>query len=177
MLENECDVVDTRYRWMNPEFVKRVWEKQQSARRERLRKAFEKPVRAPDAIDIMLQRAVEKYGNVKTPRQRRNEDIAAVATVYGLTLKEIMSKQTTHTSVKARSAAMWMLKFSRGWTLPEIGRVFDMDHTGVLAGIKRHTARIDPSDPSAEWIERKRAVARSKCRYVRKTDRPTRRAA
>ncbi len=173
---------DPRLRGMNPEFVKRVWEKRYGTKREKLRASFVPAavvVRKPDAIDIMLKRAVEKYGAVKTPRQRIRSDVGAVAAIYGITHADITSKETTQVVVRARSAAMWMLKFSRGKTLPEIGRYFNMDHTAVLAGINRHVARLDPNDPRALWIELKRSVSRSGSyrNYQAKTDRPSKRAA
>jgi len=145
----------------NPEFVKRVMDKRQATQPEP-RKRFIAPTveRRPDAIDIMLKRAVEKYGRIETPRQRLRSDIEAVANTYGLTYSDLVDKAATNEVVRARSAAMWMLKFSRGMTLPEIGRHFNMDHTGVLAGVNRHMARIDPNSPQAQWIEHKRAVSR-----------------
>jgi hypothetical protein len=146
----------------NPAFVKRVMDKRQGTQPEP-RKRFIAPVvveRRPDAIDIMLKRAVEKYGAIKTPRQRLRSDIEAVANAYGLTYPDLVDKAATDKVVRARSAAMWMLKFSRGMTLPEIARHFNMEHTGVLAGVNRHMSRIDPNSPEAIWIERKRAIAR-----------------
>jgi hypothetical protein len=154
---------DSRYRGMNPKFVKLVWEKRQATAPERPRMRLISPMvkeKQPDVIDIMLKRAVEKYGAVKTPRQRLRSDIEAVANTYGLTYSDLVDKAATNEVVRARSAAMWMLKFSRGMTLPEIGRHFNMDHTGVLAGVNRHMARIDPNSPQAQWIERKRAISR-----------------
>lgn len=163
-------VPDERFRGMNPAFVKSVWAKR-GTRRERVRKCFvAAEERLPDAIDIMLKRAVEKYGVIQTPRQRLRSDIDAVARMYRLTYSDL-TKGSSNDIVRARSAAMWMLKFSRGMTLPEIGRHFNMDHTGVLAGIKRHVARMDPNSPEALWIERKREKGRENYSYCKKTDR------
>lgn len=162
-----------QYGGYNPAFVKAVL-----AKRDAPAPAPIPVERKPDVIDTMLKRAVEKYGRVVTPREKLRIDIEAVARVYGLSHADLVSKSQTHLITTARSAAMWMLKFTRNMTLPEIGRYFGMDHTAVLAGINRHVARIDPSDPRAEWAERKRVAARkSTAWYERKTDRPYRRKA
>lgn len=168
-----------QYGGYNPDFVNRACEKRQATKRERLRMAF-MPIavveRKPDAIDIMLKRAVEKYGIVQIPRQRLRSDIDSVARMYGLTYSDLAGKGSSNDVVRARSAAMWMLKFSRGMTLPEIARHFNMDHTGALAGINRHIARLDPNSPEALWIERKRAKSRESYSYCKKTDRPSKAA-
>lgn len=168
-------VPDSRYRGMNPKFVHQVW-----AKKRLEAKPVKMPVkreaapveREPDAIDIILKRAVEKYGVIKTPRQKIREDIEAIAKIYGIAYSDIMSKSHMQIVVQARSACFWMLQFTRGMTLPEIGRVFGMDHTAVLAGINRHIRRLDPEDPRAQWAERKRINSSSRIYYQRKTDRP-----
>lgn len=91
----------------------------------------------------------------KTPREIARSDIAMVALVYGVTYSDIMSKRRLRNIVLARQAACWMLKFSRGYSQPEIGRLLGIDHTTVLHGLGKHLRRMGVDDPAARRAEKR----------------------
>lgn len=76
-----------------------------------------------------------------SPRQKALADIAVVGSVYGVGLKDILSDYRGRQVCKARHAAMWLIWWKYGWSLPKVGRLFGRDHTTVMSGIGSHMLR------------------------------------
>lgn len=68
------------------------------------------------------------------------ELISESAERVGLSIRKVMSDDRTAPAVQARHWAMYEA-YHQGCTQPQIGRVFDLDHTTILHGIKAETDR------------------------------------
>ncbi len=68
------------------------------------------------------------------------ELLAQAADRVGLSIRKVMSDDRSAPYVQARHWAMYEA-FHQGCTLPQIGRVLDVDHTTVLHGVKAETDR------------------------------------
>lgn len=66
----------------------------------------------------------------------------AVAKAHRVPWKEFTSRRRNLAYAAARQHAMWEIHKHTKLTLPEIGRIFDRDHSTVLFGIRRHQARL-----------------------------------
>lgn len=94
---------------------------------------------APDIIDryrLVFERKISSHKS--TPIK---EIIDRVADKYGMSAMDIISPRRGAV-VKARHEAMWRAKHETTRSLPEIGRVFNKDHTTVIYGIAQHEKRI-----------------------------------
>jgi hypothetical protein len=138
-------VPDPRYRGMNPEFVRRVWKKRRAYQSSTIT-VLRMPRKPTFIVDPVFLKLI-------TPRRRLIADIAAVGITYGVSIRHIMSKKRTHRVVHARQAAFFMVKFTLGYSLADIGRLFDVDHTTVLHGIGRHMKRVGINHPWSERLE------------------------
>lgn len=57
---------------------------------------------------------------------------------HGLRVEDIMGRSRLVNIVRARHEAIWLVKSHRPWmSLPEIGRIFNIDHTTVLHAIRK----------------------------------------
>lgn len=86
-------------------------------------------LRAPETAPVRVRRA-----------------LATVATVYDVTVDDMLARPTPLHALEARDAAMYHLRQitdGRGhpYSLPKIGAWFGRDHSTVSAGIERHEAR------------------------------------
>ncbi len=102
-----------------------------------------------------------------TPRQKTMQDVAAVCRVYRVSVAEVMSPGRKVPAVLARQAVMWMLRFSRGMSYPQIGALMGRDHSTVFWGIGRHDERIGATSTARNIVALRRA--RSRRTYVSKT--------
>lgn len=68
------------------------------------------------------------------------ETVDIVAFRHGVKPSDLVSRQRKAPIVRARQAAMHELR-RQGYSLPQIGRRFGMDHTSVWWGCKAHEAR------------------------------------
>lgn len=68
--------------------------------------------------------------------------IVGVAAECGVSTDEVLSRSRLKSAARARALAMLMIREYYSFSTPEIGRVFDRDHTTVLAALSR--ARSDP---------------------------------
>lgn len=87
-----------------------------------------------------------------TPRQRTMKDVEAVARIYRIDMVELMGHSRRNTAVKARQAVMWMLRYSKAWSFPAIGRFMNRDHSTVVFGIGRHEIRMGLRSPLAVQV-------------------------
>ncbi len=63
------------------------------------------------------------------------DELAAVALKYCATFDEVMSRSRTSRVTRARHA-VWFTLYDMGWSYPDIGDVFERDHTTVMSGVK-----------------------------------------
>jgi len=80
-----------------------------------------------------------------------------VASCYGLPLEKLQGAQRHRPLPEARHLAMLIIRESTCLSLPQIGRIFDRDHTTVLVGIRqarRRLARsVSPAQPFLDDLE------------------------
>ena len=87
---------------------------------------------------------------MRTPRQAIREDINRVARTYGVTYDDIIQKNRTAPVVKARNAAYWRIWKKYGYSLLQLGRIFNRNHVAVLRGIGAHMHRRRIKHPWAQ---------------------------
>ena len=79
----------------------------------------------------------------------------AVAAEFGVTHDDIISASRAAPLVKARHAAMFLVREQTALSLPQIGYVFGArDHTTILHGIVRTTERLREDAELAERLDR-----------------------
>ena len=101
------------------------------------------------------------------PRQKTMQDVAAVCRVYRVSVEEVMSPGRKARAVLARQAVMWMLRFSRGMSFPQIGALLRRNHSTVVWGIGRHDERIGAASTARNSVKTRRA--RYRRTYIPKT--------
>jgi len=74
---------------------------------------------------------------VKTPRQRIDEIVGAIAGAHEVSPADIMGPTQVRRVVRARWAVWRIMRDEYQMTLPQIGRAFGKDHTTVLHGLRR----------------------------------------
>lgn len=65
----------------------------------------------------------------------------AVCRFYGVEMCDLQSSRRTANIVKPRQVAMWLAKKLTLRSLPEVGRLFDRDHTTVLHAVRKIDAQ------------------------------------
>lgn len=78
-----------------------------------------------------------------TPRDQVRGIMADVASDYGVSLEDIASRDRTHRITPARHAVMHRLRQQFGWSQSRIARIWGMDRTTVLNGIRQHDKRME----------------------------------
>jgi len=74
--------------------------------------------------------------------------VADIALIYGISTTDIYSKRRTRKICAARHHVMFEISHRTEWSLPQIGRFLDRDHTTVLHGIRLHKERIEKGEVS-----------------------------
>ena len=61
----------------------------------------------------------------------------------GVLRRELLGRHRTRGVVRARHELWWLLRHDpeRTYSLPELARLFDRDHTTILAGVAAHASR------------------------------------
>jgi chromosomal replication initiation ATPase DnaA len=82
--------------------------------------------------------------NIAHPKQvRRMADILIeVSEKHSVPAAEILSSRRHKAIVHARHEAFWRCKYETTCSLPQIARLFNVDHTTVLNGVRVHAERI-----------------------------------
>lgn len=91
-----------------------------------------------------------------TPRQKTMADVAAVCRIHRVSVADVMSRKRTARIVRARYAVMWMLRFSRKMSFPQIGHLLNRDQSTVVWGIGRHDERIGISSAARNHVQARR---------------------
>jgi chromosomal replication initiation ATPase DnaA len=92
-----------------------------------------------------LRRATSDGGEVPSPfrvKEFCRRAIEEAADEYDISVMEIMGKRRHKSIAWARQSAMWRIRMATSLSLPQIGRMFDRDHTTVLHAIRAHEARL-----------------------------------
>ena len=64
----------------------------------------------------------------------------------GVSLGDLMGRNRMQLVAQARNLCFWLLRTHMPMSYPEIGKMFDRDHTTVMAGVRsasRHVERCD----------------------------------
>jgi chromosomal replication initiation ATPase DnaA len=73
------------------------------------------------------------------PAKRAWRDvIASTAEDHGLTAADLVGTRRDQRAFRARAEAMHVLRSTTSFSLPQIGRFFNRDHTTVLSALRRH---------------------------------------
>lgn len=82
------------------------------------------------------------YPHILTPRQLARAIIQETADKHGVSVEMLMSQRRDNKTVVARHELYWRMRSQTNWSLPQIGRFLDRDHTSVLHGCRAHEARM-----------------------------------
>lgn len=154
----------------NPKYIAAV-KRQQEKERERSLQPFHlsklQAIRSSLSEKKAWEEAQNRANRMNMPKQRVLADIEAVALIYGVSLEDVLGKSRTRKIVRARQAAIWMVWFSRDYTLPAIGRIFGKDHTSCLFSRGQHMIRMGLDNEWTDIAKRRLAVnnARTKAHY------------
>lgn len=66
-----------------------------------------------------------------------------MAALYGVTPEGLVGRSRHPRVVLARHHLCALVRWSTSLSLPEIGELLDLDHTTVMAAVRRHEARIN----------------------------------
>jgi hypothetical protein len=83
--------------------------------------------------------------------------IRAVCDHYKLSLTDMLSRRKTKGVIRPRQVAIYLAKELTLASLPEIGRVFDRDHTTILHAVRAIPVYAENDPKLAEDIARLRA--------------------
>ncbi len=75
-------------------------------------------------------------------RAKLEEDIRAFCATHDIDAAEIWSTKRSRPICLARDKVIHWLRCERHLSLPQIGALLNRDHTGVLAAVRRHEARV-----------------------------------
>lgn len=85
----------------------------------------------------MRQRDIIYVRQFRTPREERMAVIREVADWHGISVEMVLSKRRDRAIVKARHAAILAVRNRfDGDSYTQIGRLFNRDHTTVLAALR-----------------------------------------
>lgn len=79
-------------------------------------------------------------GLVRLPPTAR-QIVADVAQRYELTFDDMIGQERTRRIAHPRHHAMWEVRQRTTLSFPQIGRIFDRDHTSVLHDVREHEKR------------------------------------
>lgn len=92
-------------------------------------KVFSKP------IDTTLDDPLDPFmPSFKQSQAQRMAEIAAKR--YGVSVEDVLGPSKEKHFVEARRYA-WKMARRSGWSLTEIGRAFNRDHTTILVGLRK----------------------------------------
>ncbi len=89
----------------------------------------------------------------KPPKHPVRLIIAVVAAIFDLPLQSMYSKRRDTRAYKAKFAAYYLAYTYTEYSFPQIGRVFNKDHTTIMHGVKRCKELIEDNSKFAALIE------------------------
>jgi chromosomal replication initiation ATPase DnaA len=69
--------------------------------------------------------------------------IRRIAREEGFDVEDVMNRSRFPDVVRARHRMLAVLRWSTGWSYPDIGRVFKLEHTTVWMAIHKYEASIN----------------------------------
>lgn len=81
-----------------------------------------------------------RHERASTPRDLVLQIVDAVAAEAGLTREEVLSERRVRRFAKARWSVFWTLKTQHGFGPIRIARLFGLDHSSVIHGLRKHEA-------------------------------------
>jgi len=79
------------------------------------------------------------------------EDFFQICQSHGILVKEIFSRRRATRIVEARRECIFFLRAKR-WSYPEIGLLFDRDHTTIMGYTKEKTRRSKDQRVSTSFL-------------------------
>lgn len=142
----EKDDISDRYHGYNPKFLRQVWAKRKPAKAERVPSVKEMLIaakRESDEREKLETEAVKatlaKYRthDIIGARPAAREIIMRVAQWRGVPFAVIVGTRRTRHIVAARFEAIRAVADARpDLSLPQLGRIFNRDHTSILHALK-----------------------------------------
>ena len=77
------------------------------------------------------------------PRETARKMVERVAEKHGLGAKALFVRSTRRAIVYPRQQAMYAIRQRLGWSYPRIARLFGMDHTTVIYGVRQYEKRME----------------------------------
>lgn len=87
-----------------------------------------------------LAKLAQMFPRPRLPRNRQRI-IAEVAAKHDLTVTSLKGERRTRPFVRARQEAFYRLRAELRLSFPQIGAIFDRDHTTVLHGVRSFAER------------------------------------
>lgn len=162
------EIQSRRYRGFNPKFVRQVWEKRKAESPPPAIAAATpppppEPVVIPLTSKCVLREAARKRrieelerqriaGREKLIRQSAHKDaravIARVALEMDVRIEDLLGPRRSVKLVEARHKAMIAVALERPkLSLPQIGRLFNRDHTTIIHALQKHG--VDRRSPTS----------------------------
>jgi chromosomal replication initiation ATPase DnaA len=137
-----------KYRGFNPAFVRRVWRQ----RREVMATVEMAEPTLPPAVQKFEDKAITRHREAERRRVERLKArmeqggvrgiIAEVALAHRVTVEDILGPGRSAPLVEARHKAIIEVAVRRpAFSLPQIGRCFNRDHTTILHVLRKHGIR------------------------------------
>jgi Bacterial dnaA protein helix-turn-helix len=126
----------------NEEYVQQVWAKRR--REEEARNAGLLDVKAEVGTKpTLVWRKPEREYRVDYKGRRPAVDIIQeVGDQYGYSVEEIISQRRHHDILPVRAEAIWRVYSERvDMTTPQIGKVFNRDHSTIIHTVKKRRAK------------------------------------
>ena len=160
------EMAEKVYRGHNPNFVRRVWAKRKQSPKPAPVVAAPppEPVVIPLNSKCVLREAARKRrieelerqriaGREKLIRQSAHKDaravIARVALEMDVRIEDLLGPRRSVKLVEARHKAMIAVALERPkLSLPQIGRLFNRDHTTIIHALQKHGVSRSPTSSS-----------------------------
>lgn len=95
-------------------------------------------------------RIIEPFLKTRTVTISVDRIIKRVCTYYGISVEDLKGRSRTKPIVRPRQIAMYLSRLHTNLSLPDLGRIFDRDHSSVLSGIQRIKLELT-RDPAMQY--------------------------
>ena len=161
-------VPDPRLRGMNPAFVQSVWKKRREEEKQRLDAIKEaelvareaapqpRPGRPSQKAKQVCEDILAKYRaiSVLSDLPSGKDIIKGVCERHGVSMSAILGHNRQRRIVAVRQQAMVEVYETReDYSLSQIGRLFNRDHTTILAALKKHGAHVSQTGAKRDYMD------------------------
>ena len=98
----------------------------------------------------LAQKLIEPFYQTRNVMLDANVIIERVCHYFGITVDEMLGKSRAKQYVNPRQIAMYLSRTKTSLSLPELGRVFQRDHSTVLSAVQRVTNALNEKDATLE---------------------------